>query len=317
MIGELAVLLLRQRRLEAAQAGFDVRYRNREPRGCKRCCQRRVDVAGDDDEIGAVLLEYPFAADQRTSQLLGVAAGADAHDDVRLRQVEVAEKGVRHFAVVVLPRMDETAHDRGLETVERVDHGCRLDEVRPGSDDEADRGTAHHELADRVRQGFGGPDQMEPAKAVFGERDQWSGDASIVGRGNTSCLDVRERREQRGNLRRCERRSPGALEVERDRVADREPRPAAKKRIAGPYGQGKPGPDGHRASPASRRLGGAHVAVRRSPPADVGCGAAHPRSRQDRSFHRETRVVRRRPLRRALRELRDEASGGSARRRAR
>ena len=209
MIGELAVLLLGQRRLEAAQAGFDVSYRNREPRGCKRCCQRRVDVAGDHDEVGAVLLEYPFAADQRTSQLLGVAAGADAQDDVRLRQVEVAEKGVRHFAVVVLPRMNETAYDRGLETLERVDDGCRLDEVRPGSDDEADRGTAHHELADRVRQRFGRPDEMEPAKPVFGERDQWSGNASVVGRGDTPGLDLRERREQRGNFRRCERRSPG------------------------------------------------------------------------------------------------------------
>ena len=67
MVGQPPVQLLGHRRVEAAQSGLDVGDRDRELCGRECCGDRRVDVAGDDDEVGLLALEETgdSAEDQR------------------------------------------------------------------------------------------------------------------------------------------------------------------------------------------------------------------------------------------------------------
>ena len=74
VVGEAAVVLLRHRRVEAAEARLDVRDRNPELRRRERARERRVDVAGHDDERGLVLDEHRLDPDERTRRLLRVTA---------------------------------------------------------------------------------------------------------------------------------------------------------------------------------------------------------------------------------------------------
>ena len=90
VVGEPAVVLLRHRRIEAAQPGLEVRDRDVELDRGERAGERRVHVAGDDDEGGPPLEEHLLDADERPRGLLGVRAGADAEEDVGLRQAELA-----------------------------------------------------------------------------------------------------------------------------------------------------------------------------------------------------------------------------------
>ncbi len=104
----------------------------------ERARERRVDVTGDDDEVGLPLEQDSFDPDERPRRLLRVGAGADAEEDVRLRQVELGEEDVRHVGVVVLAGVDEVELDLGGELTERAVHRRRLHEVRARADDEAD-----------------------------------------------------------------------------------------------------------------------------------------------------------------------------------
>ena len=89
VVGEQAVVLLRHRRVEAAQAGLEVRDRDVELDRGERAGERRVDVARDDDAGRAPLEQHLLDADERPRRLLAVRAGADAEEDVRLGQAEL------------------------------------------------------------------------------------------------------------------------------------------------------------------------------------------------------------------------------------
>ena len=96
MVGELAVVLLRHRPVEAAEPGLDVRERNARLRRGERAGERGVHVARDDDRGRLPLEEHLLDADERSRDLLAVGAGADTEEDVRLGQVELGEKDIRH-----------------------------------------------------------------------------------------------------------------------------------------------------------------------------------------------------------------------------
>ena len=75
--------------------------------------QRRVDVAGDDHEVRALLLEDRLEPLHHLGDLLRVAAGADAEQVVGLRQPELLEEDLGHQPVVVLPGVDDRARPSG------------------------------------------------------------------------------------------------------------------------------------------------------------------------------------------------------------
>ena len=115
VVGEDAVVLLRHRPVEAAQARLDVRDLDAELDGGERARERRVDVAGDDAEVDLALHQHPLDPDQRLRRLLAVRSRADAEELVRPRHPELAEEDVRHRVVVVLPRMQEHELQGGIE----------------------------------------------------------------------------------------------------------------------------------------------------------------------------------------------------------
>ena len=136
VVGEHAVVLLGHRRVEAAQARLEVRDRDVELHRGERAGERRVDVAGHDDELRPPLEQHLLDADERPRGLLAVGAGADAEEDVGLGQPELVEEDVGHLRVVVLARVDERDLDSGL--LERAVDGRRLHEVRARADHEGD-----------------------------------------------------------------------------------------------------------------------------------------------------------------------------------
>jgi hypothetical protein len=140
VVGEHPVVLLRHRRVVAAQPRLEVRYRDLELHRRERAGERRVDVAGDDDERRLALQQHLLDADESARGLLGVCAGADTEEDIGSRQTELVEKDRRHLGVVVLPGVYEHELEPGIERLQRAVDRRRLHEVRTGADHEADRG---------------------------------------------------------------------------------------------------------------------------------------------------------------------------------
>jgi hypothetical protein len=73
-VGENAVHLFGHRAIERAQAGLDVREAQVHLRGDERTGEGRVDVASDDDDVGAVFHPQVFEGDHDGGGLLGVRA---------------------------------------------------------------------------------------------------------------------------------------------------------------------------------------------------------------------------------------------------
>ena len=87
--------------------------------GGERAGERRVHVAGDDDERRALLEQDPLERDQHLAGLLAVAARADAERVVGRREAEVLEDLLRHPAVVVLARVDDDLAGRAAPLAAR------------------------------------------------------------------------------------------------------------------------------------------------------------------------------------------------------
>src|SRR5581483_10772011 len=138
VVREQPVVLLRHRRVEAAEARLDVRDRDVELRRGEGAGERRVDVAGDDDERRLPVEQHLLDADEGPGRLLGMRARADSEKDVGRGEAELADQDVGHLGVVVLAGMDDERVD--VRRSDRGHDGRRLHEVRPGADDEADEG---------------------------------------------------------------------------------------------------------------------------------------------------------------------------------
>ncbi len=101
--------------------------------GGERAGERRVHVAGDDDESGADVEQDPLEGHQHLAGLLAVRARADAHREVGGREAEVVEDLLGHPAVVVLARVDHELADVAAP-LERGDQRSHLHEVRARAD---------------------------------------------------------------------------------------------------------------------------------------------------------------------------------------
>ena len=143
LVGDDPVDLLRHRAVEAAQAGLDVGDRDAHLRRGQRRRQGRVDVAGDDDQVGPLVGEHRLEPLHRARRLLGVAARADLEHVVGLGHAELLEEHVRHQPVVVLAGVDDGVTGVGQARPQRPDHRRRLDQVRPRADHVEDAHRAH------------------------------------------------------------------------------------------------------------------------------------------------------------------------------
>jgi hypothetical protein len=133
VVGEAAVVLLWHRPVEAPQARLEVADRDLQLHCRERGCERRVDVAGDEDEIGPEVEEHALEPVEGLRRLLAVVPGADAELDVRLGQRKLVEEDVVDEAVVVLPRVDESLVDAARALQRGVD-GRDLHVVRTRAD---------------------------------------------------------------------------------------------------------------------------------------------------------------------------------------
>ena len=104
-IGDEAIDFLRHAAVTAAQSGLEVYDRYPEFGADHRAGGRRIDVANDNDPVGAVLEADLFIGNHDVAGLLGMRAAADAEMKVRIRHAEVFEYRVRHVVIVVLTGM--------------------------------------------------------------------------------------------------------------------------------------------------------------------------------------------------------------------
>lgn len=119
LVGDEAVDLLGHRHVEGAQAGLDVGEGDAELARHEGSGHGGVDVAVDDDEVGAALGEELLEGDHHLGRLGAVRAGTDTEIDVGLGDAQLAEEDVRHLVVVVLAGVHEQLLDvvsgQGLE----------------------------------------------------------------------------------------------------------------------------------------------------------------------------------------------------------
>ena len=103
--------------------------------GGERAGERRVHVAGDDDEVGRCSTSTCSIPTSARAVCSACVPEPTPRKTSGCGQAELAEEDVRHLRVVVLAGVDE--RDLGLRLQERAMDGRRLHEVRPRADDEA------------------------------------------------------------------------------------------------------------------------------------------------------------------------------------
>jgi hypothetical protein len=134
LVGDDPVDLLRHGPIEAAKTGFDVRDRNSQLDRDKRHSERRVDVAGNDDEVRPLLGEHVLHALHRSRGLLRVTARADSELVIGLRQPEFVHQDTRHHPVVVLAGVHQHVVAIRNSFPKLGVHRCGLHDVWPGPD---------------------------------------------------------------------------------------------------------------------------------------------------------------------------------------
>ena len=113
-------------------------------RGGQRGGQRRVDVAGNEHDVGLGLEQHRLEALHDRGRLLRVRAGADAERVVGLADAELLEEDLGHLAVVVLARVDEHVLELVAPPAELRGDRRDLHHVRPRPDDGQDFSAPGH-----------------------------------------------------------------------------------------------------------------------------------------------------------------------------
>ncbi len=132
VVGQHAVELLRHRAVERAHAGLDVRDRDLSLGGGQRARQRRVRVAVDEHQVGALARQQALERLEHARGLGRVGAAAELEVVLGPRQAELGEEDLGELLVVVLAGVDQHLL-RFL--AQPVGHRRRLDELRPVPDD--------------------------------------------------------------------------------------------------------------------------------------------------------------------------------------
>jgi hypothetical protein len=98
--------LLGHRPVKAAEAGLDVDYRYSEFGSDEGSRKRGIDVADNNDGVGAGFEHYRLDALHNFGCLSGVGAGANAEVEVWAGDFEIAEEHAGHLIVIMLARVD-------------------------------------------------------------------------------------------------------------------------------------------------------------------------------------------------------------------
>ena len=139
-VGDDAVDLLGHRPVVAAQSRLDVRNANAAFPRRHRAGECRIDIPGDDHQIGTKFGERVLELCCRALRRARVKL------DVRPRQRQLGKEDVFQERVVVLTRVDEPLLDVSTPLERRVDRG-HLHVVRPGADDVDDEPSGHQRPA--------------------------------------------------------------------------------------------------------------------------------------------------------------------------
>ena len=140
LVDEHPIQLLRHVAIEAPKTCFEMGNRDSELGRRQARCQRRVDVAGDDHERRTLAKKDLLDPLERQPCLLTVRTGTDPEEVVWYAQLKVVKQYVRHFAVVVLPRVDDEVPQCRSATPHLAHQRSHLHEVWSGADHVDDGG---------------------------------------------------------------------------------------------------------------------------------------------------------------------------------
>ena len=135
-VGDDAVQLLGHRAVETPQSRFNMREGQAEFRRHERRRHGRRHVADHDNPIRAQIEQHRLQSPQDFGRLRNGAPRADSQVGDRRRNLQLAEKGLAHPLVVVLPGV----HDGRRRAARRQGprDGRHLHEIRPSTGDETD-----------------------------------------------------------------------------------------------------------------------------------------------------------------------------------
>ena len=145
LVGDDPVDLLGHRPVEAAQAGLDVGDRDPHLRRGQRRRQGRVDVAGDDDQVGPLVGEHRLEPLHHPRRLLRRGCPSRPRACGRARARRAPRRRPPTSAGRSAGRCGRSVwRPSGRRAPQRADHRRRLDEVRPRPDhvEDAHRGAS-------------------------------------------------------------------------------------------------------------------------------------------------------------------------------
>ena len=137
-VGDQAVDLLGHVPVAAAQPGLEVHHRD--PQLCAHhgAGGGGIHVAHYDERVGALALRHSLVGDHGAAGLLGVRTAADLQMVGGVGQRQIAEEGIRHIGVVVLPGMHDAWCAPALAR-QLVVQGRHLHEIGPGGGDQMNK----------------------------------------------------------------------------------------------------------------------------------------------------------------------------------
>ena len=98
---------------------------------------RRIDVADDDDPVGAMFHADFFVGDHDIAGLLGMRATANTEVEIRGRNAKILQDRIGHVLVVMLPGVDQDGF-RPVGRFERMVERGYFHEIRSRGGDEMD-----------------------------------------------------------------------------------------------------------------------------------------------------------------------------------
>src|SRR5262245_12776013 len=109
----------------------------------QRACSRGIHISDYKHKVRLLIHNHTFKPLHNPSRLNGMRGRADSQAEIRLRELQIVKKRVRHVVIIMLPGMDEHMVDllcsaQAIHLFYRLANGCHLHKIRSGSDDRQD-----------------------------------------------------------------------------------------------------------------------------------------------------------------------------------
>ena len=157
-VGQDTVQLFRHGLVEAAQSRLEVCDGDLQLRRGERSRERRVDIAGHEQDVGPLGEQDLLDPLQGARGLGAVRARADTEHVVGLGHAERLDEDLGHLAVVVLARVHEHVPRLRKLLPQGMQHGRELHEVGPRTREVGERqggGSGHHRSGGLTRNTLG------------------------------------------------------------------------------------------------------------------------------------------------------------------